>query len=130
MGAHSWGQNLVVGSDVPGLTRADDPGLALLWCKSPLGHNGERTKNGGWQVVFLGRGIEWVSGRKWPAFLQEQRELLKHRNARAINGVPLVTGTVELPNGSQIDQVDGFYTLREDSKGPSPLDGARHPGQD
>jgi hypothetical protein len=32
---------------VPGLTRADDLGLALLWCKSPLGHNGQRTKNGG-----------------------------------------------------------------------------------
>ena len=28
---------------VDGLTRADDPGIAILYCKQPLGHNGERT---------------------------------------------------------------------------------------
>src|SRR6185437_874944 len=29
-----------------GLTRADDPRIALLYCKQPLGHNGQRTKDG------------------------------------------------------------------------------------
>jgi len=32
---------------VDGLTEADDRGLALLWCKEPLGHNGNRTRPGG-----------------------------------------------------------------------------------
>jgi hypothetical protein len=34
-----------------GLTQADDPRLALLYCKQALGHNGQRTKDGGRQVV-------------------------------------------------------------------------------
>ena len=103
---------------VPGLTSADDPGLALLWCKSALGHNGERTKDGGRQVVFIGTGPEWISGDKWPAFLQEQKKLLQHRSVRSVNGVPLVTGIIEFPDGSNTDRIDGSCTVREESKGP------------
>lgn len=103
---------------VPGLTRADNPDLALLWCKAALGHNGQRTEDGGRQVVFIGRGIEWVSGGKWPAFLEEQKELMKNRTAKAVKGEPLVTGIVELPDGSRINQIDGLCTVREESKGP------------
>jgi hypothetical protein len=69
-------------------------------------------------VVFIGGRIEWVSGGKWPAFLQEQKEFLKHRTRRAVSGLPLVTGIVELPDGSRIEKVDGYYTLRDESKGP------------
>jgi hypothetical protein len=104
---------------VPGLTFADDPGLALLWCKSALGHNGQRTKDGGRQVVFIGSGIDWIPGDKWPAFLQEQKELLKHRSAKAVGGVPLLTGVIELPDGTRIDRFDGSCTLKEQSKGPN-----------
>jgi hypothetical protein len=102
---------------VPGLTRADDPGLALLWCKSPLGHNGQRSKGGGRQVVFSGRGIEWISGDKWPAFLQRQKELLEHRSVRAVSGMPLVTGIIELPDGNHLNGVEGYCTTREEIKG-------------
>lgn len=103
---------------VPGLTLADDPGLALLWCKAALDHNGERTKDGGRQVVFLGRGIEWVSGEKWPSFLEEQKELMKQRSSRAVDGAPLVTGVIELPDGSRVSQLDASYLMSEESKQP------------
>lgn len=104
---------------VPGLTRADNPGLALLWCKAALGHNGERSKHGGRQVVFIGRRIESISGKKWPGFLEEQKELMKHRSEREVRGDPLVTGILELPDGSRIDQVDGPWTATEEYKGPA-----------
>jgi hypothetical protein len=113
LGAGSCGWNYV-----PGLTRADDAGLALLWCKMPLGHNGQRTKDGGRQVVFIGKGIEWVSGDKWPAFLSEQKALLEHRGSRAVSGLPLVTGGIELPDGSRLNRFDGPCTIREETKGP------------
>ena len=63
-----------------GLIRTDDPNLALLYCKQALGHNGQITKDGGRQVVFVGRGIEWITGSNWPSFLQEQKDLLAKRS--------------------------------------------------
>ena len=113
LGAESCGWHYV-----PGLTRADDPGLALLWCKMPLGHNGERTKDGGRQVVFIGKGIEWISGSQWPVFLSEQKALLEHRNSRAVSALPLVTGSIELPDGTRLSRFDGPCTIREETKGP------------
>ncbi len=103
---------------VPGLTQADDPGLALLWCKSPLGHNGNRTRDGGRQVVLVGRGIEWVSGDAWPAFLQKQKEMLAHRSPRAVSGMPLVTGVIELPDGTRLKELDGYCEAREETRTP------------
>jgi hypothetical protein len=103
---------------VPGLTLADDPGLALLWCKTALNHNGSPSKDGGREVLFIGRGREWVSGDGWPAFLERQKDLMKRRSKREMDGEPLVTGLVELPDGSLIDHVDAFYTMTEESKGP------------
>jgi hypothetical protein len=108
---------------VPGLTLSDDAGLALLWCKLPLGHNGQRTKDGGRQVVFIGNGIEWISGDKWAAFLSEQNALLEHRSSRAVSGLPLVTGSIELPDGDHLNRFDGPCTTREETKGP---DGSGH----
>lgn len=101
---------------VPGLTLADDPGLALLWCKSALNHNGSRSKDGGREVLFIG-GKEWVSGDRWPAFLERQTDLRRRRSKREMDGKPLVTGHVELPDGSVIDHVDDSYTMTEESKG-------------
>jgi hypothetical protein len=96
-----------------GLTRADDQQIALLYCKQPLGHFGQKTKDGGRQVVYVGGNIEWVSGEKWPAFLQEQKELLSKRSNRAKTGAPLVDAFIELPDGRQIEKVDGAYTIQE-----------------
>jgi hypothetical protein len=59
-----------------------------------------------------------VPGDKWPAFLQEQTELLKRRGQRAKSGLPLVTGTIELPNGSGTKRVDGSWGLEEVSEMP------------
>jgi hypothetical protein len=103
---------------VPGLTRADDSELALLWCKTALGHNGQRTKDGGRQVVFVGRGTQWISGAQWHAFLEEQKRLLSVRTPAAVHGVPVVTGVIELPGATRVDQIDGSYTMREESKTP------------
>lgn len=101
---------------VPGLTKADDRKLALVWCKEPLGHNGERTKDGGRQVVFVGGDIEWISGAKWPAFLEEQKALLAHRSQASQSGAPLVTGVIELPDGTRLDRTDAYCTVQEESR--------------
>ena len=100
-----------------GLTRTDDTRIALLYCKQPLGHNGDKTKDGGRQVVFVGGGIEWISGNKWPAFLAEQKELLAKRSDRAKAGAPLVDAVIELPDGRQVESVDAPYTLQEKEVG-------------
>jgi len=103
-----------------GLTRADDPRIALLYCKQALGHNGEKTKDGGRQVVFVGDGgIKWISGDEWPAFLEEQKALLAKRTGRAKTGAPLVNAVIELPNGRQVDSLDTSYTLQEKEAGAS-----------
>jgi hypothetical protein len=99
------------------LTLADDRRIALLWCKEALGHNGERAADGGRQVVFIGGDVQWVSGAKWEAFLGDQKHLIEERDPRAIAGTPLVTGFVELPDGTRLDHVDGTCTVREETKG-------------
>ena len=100
-----------------GLTRADDPRIALLYCKQPLGHNGQKTKDGGRQVVFVGGNIDWISGEKWSPFLEEQKELLSKRSGRAKTGAPLVDAIIELPDGRQIKSLDAPYTIQEQEAG-------------
>jgi hypothetical protein len=103
-----------------GLTQADDPRLALLYCKEALGHNGQRMKDGGRQVVFVGSGgISWVSGDRWPSFLKEQQELLLTRSERSKIGAPLVKGVVELPVGTRLDMVECGYTMTEQRGSPN-----------
>ena len=65
---------------VEGLSQADDKRLALLWCKEPLGHNGDRTRDGGRQVGFVGGYVQWISGFRWQDFLKEQESLLAERS--------------------------------------------------
>ncbi|MCU0777762.1 MAG: hypothetical protein MUF86_08850 [Akkermansiaceae bacterium] len=113
---------------VSGLTLADDPGLALLWCKEALNHNGRRSKDGGREVVFVGADRRWISGDRWPAFLKQQEDLMRHRSRREIDGEPLVSGLVELPDGSRIDHVDASYTMMEESKGPNSSGSGRSSG--
>jgi hypothetical protein len=99
-----------------GLTCADDSRIAIVYCKEPLGHNGERTADGGRQVVFVDGLIEWISGEKWPAFLDEQKQLMAQRSDAARKGALLVAAVIELPDGSEIDRVDGPYSLTEELK--------------
>ncbi len=101
-----------------GLTKADDEHLALLWVKAPLGHNGERTRDGGRQVVFVQGNIQWISGNKWDSFLAEQKSLLAQRSDRAEAGLPLVEAFIELPDGSRVETFEGPYTITHSSQGP------------
>ena len=67
---------------VEGLTRADDGRIALLWPKVALGHDGQRMRDGGREVLFVSQWIEWIPGDKWEAFLEEQKELLSQRSEK------------------------------------------------
>jgi hypothetical protein len=100
-----------------GLTQADDTRIALLYCKQPLGHNGDKTKDGGRQVVFVGGNIEWISGDRWPTFLKEQKDLLLQRTDRAQAGQPLVDAVIELPDGHQVEGLNTSYTFQEREAG-------------
>jgi hypothetical protein len=64
---------------VEGLTTKDDSRIAILWDKIGLGHNGNRLSEGGHYVVFLSGSSDYIPESKWPAFLAEQEELLRHR---------------------------------------------------
>jgi prepilin-type processing-associated H-X9-DG protein len=95
-----------------GLTLSDDPRLALLYCKQPLGHNGEKTRDGGRQVAFVDGSVSWISGEKWAAFLDEQERLLSQRDERAKTASPLVDASIELPDGRIVENVQTAYVLK------------------
>jgi hypothetical protein len=60
---------------VPGLSTTSDPRIAILWCKTALGHNGLRTWDHGREVLFVDGHCEGVSGADWPAFMRTQETL-------------------------------------------------------
>ena len=60
---------------VEGLRSDDDPGLALVWDKLGLGHNGERNESGGRTVLFVRMNLRYISGSEWSDFLAEQERL-------------------------------------------------------
>jgi len=103
---------------VEGLTSADDPRIALLWCKEALDHNGRRWPDGRRQVVYVGGRTQQVSGDRWPHFLAEQAKLIGNRSERAKQGLPLVSAVVELPDGTQVERINQSYRLTKVSKGP------------
>lgn len=96
---------------VEGLTEADEPEIAILWDKVGLGHNGERMKGGGHEVVFLDGSSQFVSGARWPQFLEQQQQLLGERSEAAKRGQPALTARIRLPDGAELSQYDGNYTL-------------------
>jgi hypothetical protein len=63
---------------VEGLTVSDDPGLALVWDKVGLGHNGQDI-GGGHSVLFLDGHEEVIAASDWPDFLKRQDELMAAR---------------------------------------------------
>jgi hypothetical protein len=64
---------------VEGLTLNDDPKLALCWDKIGLAHNGVPLFDGGREVLFVPKGIRYISDAEWPKFLEEQEKLLAKR---------------------------------------------------
>lgn len=65
---------------VEGLTKSDDPQLALLWCKEALQHDGSRGKSGSREVIMLDGSRTSISAAKWPGFLANQKKLLEKRS--------------------------------------------------
>ncbi len=96
---------------VEGLTEADDPQIAILWDKVGLGHNGERLKAGGHMVVLVDGSENYVSRAKWPGFLKQQKELLAQRSEAVKQARPALTARIRLPDGTEISDYDGQYTL-------------------
>lgn len=113
---------------VEGLTKADDRRIGMLWCKQPLGHNGERTRDGGRQVLRVNWSPEWVSGKDWPAFLAEQERLMSQRSTRAVEGRPLLIGYILLPDGTVTNEFQGSYTMATVSRGTASSGGGTESG--
>lgn len=61
---------------VEGLEEKDDHSIAVLWDKFGLGHNGQRIKQGGHEVLFADGSISVLSGNRWDEFIEQQRQLL------------------------------------------------------
>lgn len=68
---------------VEGMTTSDDGGIAILWDKVGLGHNGERLPQGDHDVLFVSGHTERITGDRWQAFLKEQEKLLASRTRAA-----------------------------------------------
>ena len=64
---------------VEGLRRDDNPRIAITWDKVGLGHNGERTSDGGRTVQFVDGNHEYIPGAQWAEFLRDQERLLAER---------------------------------------------------
>ena len=60
---------------VEGLRKDDDPGLAILWDKAGLGHNGERLSKGGHWIVDIQGTRHYIPGKDWDRFISEQEQL-------------------------------------------------------
>jgi hypothetical protein len=68
---------------VEGLTRKDDPRIAIIWDKVGLGHNGESLRGGGHWVMLLNGDEKHIPERDWQEFLEEQDRLLEARRPLA-----------------------------------------------
>jgi hypothetical protein len=98
---------------VEGLTLADNPDIAIVWDKVGLGHNGQRLKRGGHEVLLLDGSHNYITGQGWPAFLQTQKELLAKRRVNEKNGIPALQARIKMPDGNILDHYDGSYTLED-----------------
>jgi hypothetical protein len=98
---------------VEGLTLNDDRHLAIFWDKVGLGHNGQRLRDGGHSVVFVGGEFAVISAQEWPQFLEEQEKLLASRDEIAIKGKPILIANIRFPSGELTDHFDGAWQLDE-----------------
>jgi len=76
---------------VEGLREGDDPGIAVVWDKAwGLGHNGQRIRGFGREIILLDGDHSGKLLKEWPAFAMEQREkLAKVIAERGTNGPPI-----------------------------------------
>jgi len=76
---------------VEGLSATNDATIAIGWDKSwGLGHNGQRIRKFGREVIYLNSSTEAKLINDWPKFAMEQREkLAKIIAARGTNGPPI-----------------------------------------
>jgi hypothetical protein len=98
---------------VEGLRADDDARIAILWDKVGLGHDGERLKYGGHEVMFVDGQRRFVSGKDWEGFLKGQQDLLAARTAYPNRGRGILTAEFSLPGGYSQWQSshDGAFTL-------------------
>jgi hypothetical protein len=103
---------------VEGLTLSDDPRIAIVWDKVGLGHNGQRLKNGGHSIILANGFRDFVSGARWPQFLEEQKQLLSHRGLEAAQAAPALTASIRLPGGEILTNCSGTYELATTATSP------------
>lgn len=96
---------------VEGLTEADDPQIALIWDKVGLGHNGQRLRSGGRELILVDGSRTLVSVAEWPAFLEKQKQLVANRDSSSVAAVPGLTAKILLPTGQVLDHYDSTYEL-------------------
>ena len=85
---------------VEGLTVTDDGRIAILWDKVGLGHNGERLRHGGREVIFVDGDRRFVAGKDWDVFLKGQQDLLAARTASPNRGRVILSGEFFFPEGT------------------------------
>jgi hypothetical protein len=74
---------------VEGLSATNDPGIAIAWDKSwGLGHNGQRIRKFGREVIFLDGSTKPKLLPEWPEFAAEQRKKLADVIATRPEGSP------------------------------------------
>jgi hypothetical protein len=96
---------------VEGLTTNDDTRLAILWDKVGLGHDGQRLRQGGHEVIFIGGDRRFIAGKDWALFIQAQNELLAERAVIARRGSPVLTGEIDFGRGAWQNFFASPYTL-------------------
>jgi hypothetical protein len=98
---------------VEGLRSDDDARIAILWDKVGLGHDGERLKSGGREVMFVDGQRRFVSGKEWAGFVKGQQDLLAARTVYPNRGKAILTAEISLPGGSSWNQIshDGAFVL-------------------
>lgn len=98
---------------VEGLNESDSPEMPILWDRVPgLGHNGQRIRDNGREVLFVDGHTEWISGARWADFLSRQQTLRDSRPEWVKKGITPLAGKIRLPSGEMVDQFRGRYELR------------------
>jgi hypothetical protein len=75
---------------VEGLTRKDDPRLALVWDKVGLGHNGEILSGGGHYVIFVDTQMRYIDGNHWNDFEDLQERLLLEKKGDKLSATEVL----------------------------------------
>lgn len=96
---------------VEGLTATDDSRIAILWDKVGLGHNGQRLRDGGREVIFVDGDRRFVAGKDWDGFLKGQQDLLATRTASPNRGKVILRGEFFTEGSQWQSSRDGDFTL-------------------